>query len=266
MRVVPVADRLRACAGAAGWPAVLQRPPTQRLIRLNNRWSIPAALAHPAVMRAAPFAIFIAFLAVFPVVPEIAPEGIAWDLRWMQLLRAVSVIAALAWFWHSYGELGAPAGVDPRYWLLAIASGLAVFGVWIHFDEGWAVIGRAGGFDPTGADGRIDPALAGLRLAESALVVPVMEELFWRSFLLRWLDSRNFLAADPRRASPTAFLLSAGLFASEHALWFAGLLAGLVYNGLYVRTGKLWVVIAAHSITNGALGVWVLATRSWHLW
>ena len=225
-----------------------------------------AALAHPAVMRAAPFAIFIVFIAVSSLVPETGPRQAAWDLRWLDVLRAATVTAALIFFWRGYGELGAASDVKPRRWLLAIGCGLAVFVVWIHFDNGWAVLGRTEGFDPTGADGEIQLTLAGLRLAESVLVVPVMEELFWRSFLLRWLDARDFVAADPRRASPRAFALTAVLFASEHSLWFAGLVAGVLYNWLYKRAGNLWVPIASHAVTNGALGVWILATANWRLW
>jgi len=218
------------------------------------------------MVRVAPFAIFIVFIAVSSLVPEIGPQQAAWDLRWLDVLRAATVAAALIFFWRSYGELGVPGDVKPRQWLLAIGCGLAVFVVWIHFDDGWAVLGRLEGFDPTGADGEIRLTLAGLRLAESVLVVPVMEELFWRSFLLRWLDARDFGAADPRRASPRAFALTAVLFASEHSLWFAGLVAGLLYNWLYTRTGNLWVPIASHAMTNGALGIWILATGNWRLW
>jgi uncharacterized protein len=217
-------------------------------------------------MRVAPFAIFIVFIALSSLVPEIGPRQAAWDLRWLDVLRAATVTAALIFFWRGYGELRAASDVKPHRWLLAIGCGLAVFVVWIHFDDGWAVLGRTEGFDPTGADGEIQLTLAGLRLAESVLVVPVMEELFWRSFLLRWLDARDFVAADPRRASPRAFTLTAVLFASEHSLWFAGLIAGLLYNWLYKRTGNLWVPIASHAMTNGALGIWILATANWRLW
>jgi len=233
---------------------------------LNPRQRISAALAHPAVMRAAPFAIFIVFIAVSSLVPEIGQQPAAGDLRWLDVLRAATVTAALIFFWRGYGELGVPSDVKPHWWLLAIGCGLAVFVVWVHFDDGWAMLGRIEGFDPTGADGEIHLGLAGLRLAESVLVVPVMEELFWRSFLLRWLDSREFTAADPRRASLRAFALTAVLFASEHTLWFAGLIAGLLYNWLYTRTRNLWVPIASHAITNGALGIWILTTGNWRLW
>jgi len=217
-------------------------------------------------MRVAPFAIFIAFIAVSSLVPETGSQQAAGDLRWLDVLRAATVSAALIFFWRGYGELGVASDVKPHHWLLAIGCGLAVFVAWTHFDDGWAVLGPIEGFDPTGADGEIRLTLAGLRLAESVLVVPVMEELFWRSFLLRWLDARDFIAADPRRASPRALALTAVLFASEHSLWFAGLVAGLLYNWLYKRTGNLWVPIASHAVTNGALGIWILATGNWRLW
>src|SRR2546422_11270508 len=105
-------------------------------------------------MRVAPFAIFIVFIAVSSLVPAIGPQQAARDLRWLDLLRAATVTAALIFFWHSYGELGAASDVKPRRWLLAIGCGLAVFVVWIHFDDGWAVVGRTEGFDPTGEIGR----------------------------------------------------------------------------------------------------------------
>jgi CAAX prenyl protease-like protein len=217
-------------------------------------------------MRVAPFAIFIVFIAVSSLVPETGTRQAAGDLRWLDVLRAATVTAALIFFWRGYGELRVPSDVNPHQWLLVAGCGLAVFVAWIHFDDGWAVLGRTEGFDPTGADGEIRLTPAGLRLAESVLVVPVMEELFWRSFLLRWLDSRDFVSADPRRASPRAFALTAVLFASEHSLWFAGVIAGLLYNWLYTRTGSLWVAIASHAMTNGALGIWILATANWRLW
>lgn len=235
-------------------------------MRLNHRRQIAAALAHLGVMRVTPFAIFIAFLALAALVDEIAPQHAEWDPRWLNVLRTVAVTLALAYFWRGYRELGAAGAVKPHQWLLAIGTGLAVFLVWVSFDDGWAVVGSSKGFNPAGRDGGVDLTLAGLRLAELALVVPVMEELFWRSFLLRWLDAREFSTADPRRASPRAFAITAVLFALEHSLWFAGLIAGLLYNWLYMRTGNLWVPITSHAITNSALGIWVVTTGNWHLW
>ena len=104
------------------------------------------------------------------------------------------------------------------------------------------------------------------RFAILAAVVPVMEELFWRSFLMRWIDRRDFLGLEPRRVSATAVILASGLFALEHSLWVAGLIAGLAYAVLYMTTNNLRAPVLAHAVTNAILGLWILATGSWQLW
>jgi len=99
-----------------------------------------------------------------------------------------------------------------------------------------------------------------------ALAVPVMEELFWRSYVMRRIDSRDFLAKDPRGVSAAAFALSCALFASEHTQWLAGLLAGAAYGALYRRSRNLWIPIVSHTTTNGILAIWILATGNWQYW
>jgi uncharacterized protein len=214
----------------------------------------------PVLARVAPFGLFLAFMAVQPLL-----EGHV-DARWVVALRGVAVAGVLAYFWRDYTELTAGPAASAGQWLLAIAAGAAVFAAWLAFDSGWAAFEAGKPFVPLAADGSLDPVLVALRLFGLVAVVPVMEELFWRSFLMRWIDRRDFLAADPRRASGLAFLLSSALFASEHALWFAGLLAGVAYAALYARTGNLRLAIASHAITNGLLGAWILATHDWRFW
>ena len=210
-------------------------------------------MTSPALARIAPFALFIAFVAL--------PHG-----PWLTALRGVAVAGVLAFLWPRYTELRAAKAVPAREWLIAMAVGFAVFLVWIHLDHPWIAFDSGPGFDPRRADGGIDWALAGLRLFGLALVVPVMEELFWRSLVMRWIDARDFLAADPRRASWGAFVISSALFASEHALWAAGLVAGLAYSWVYKRSANLWMPIVSHTITNGTLGIWILATGNWRFW
>jgi len=172
----------------------------------------------------------------------------------------------LALFWPRYVELRGARGVQLRQWLVAIVVGLGVFLAWIQLDRQGVAFDAGPGFDPTAADGRVDPLLAGLRLFGLALVVPVIEELFWRSFVMRWIDARRFLALDPARVSAFAFAAAAGLFALEHSLWLAGLVAGVAYAWLYVRTRNLWVPILSHAVTNGVLGVWIVTTGNWRFW
>lgn len=63
-----------------------------------------------------------------------------------------------------------------------------------------------------------------------------------------------------------AVLLSSVVFGLEHSQWLAGILAGIAYGWLYLRTGNLWVAIVAHAVTNAGLGIWVLATGAWYFW
>ncbi|GAB4166581.1 MAG: hypothetical protein OHK0026_17400 [Rhodocyclaceae bacterium] len=214
-------------------------------------------------MRAIPFAIYVAFLPLGQALERLAP---GMDTRWLYALQVGLVTAALAVFARHYRELAGLRRLGRREWLLASVVGALVFALWIRLDSGWLVIGQSAGFDPRDAQGRIDPALALVRVAGAALVVPVMEELFWRSMVARWIDRSGFLDLDPRALSPRAIVLSSIAFGLEHSLWFAGILAGLAYGALYRVTGRLWVPVIAHAVTNAMLGAWVLGTGSWRFW
>jgi len=218
------------------------------------------------VPRIVPFAFYILFLVLDqPLSRLMATAGL--DARWLYALRAGLVAVLLVWLWRSYSELGWPIVISRRSWFTALATGTAIFALWLLPYPDWAVLGGGGkGFDPTGADGNIDPVLAVCRLAGAALVVPLMEELFWRSYLMRWLDKSDFLAVDPSQASWRAFAVTAALFAIEHHLWLAGLLAGVTYGWLYMAHRNLWVPVIAHAVTNAMLGVWVLHTGTWQYW
>ncbi|MBI3392868.1 MAG: CPBP family intramembrane metalloprotease [Nitrospirae bacterium] len=43
-------------------------------------------------------------------------------------------------------------------------------------------------------------------------------------------------------------------------------MAGVAYNLLLYRTGRLWPCILAHGVTNLLLAVHVLATGEWKWW
>ncbi len=222
-------------------------------------------LLSPAVVRILPFAAFMTFVIASSFLPEPAAGGSGWDMRFVYVLRTAVVAALLLAFWRHYSEL-AWMELKRCAWLPAVLTGMVVFVIWIALDQPWATMGEPAPFDPRKADGAIDWMITVPRLIGLAIVVPVMEELFWRSFIQRWIDTPQFLNADPRRASRRAFLVTAALFALEHNLLLAGLLAGLAYGALYLRSGNLWSPVIAHAVTNALLGAWILATGSWHLW
>jgi hypothetical protein len=231
---------------------------------LARQSSVLGPARNPALARILPFVAFILFIAAEKPLNDLAASFGA-DARWWYAIRIMIVTALLAWFWRSYVELRSLQGVRAGDWLLSVAVGVLVFVLWINLDLELLRFGDPGGFDPR-TDGAIDWGLALTRLAGAALMVPVMEELFWRSFLMRWIEKADFVRVDPRKLGVKALGISSVIFAVEHHLWFAGLLAGLAYGWLYIRTGNLWVPILSHVVTNGVLGGWILYTGSWRFW
>ena len=121
-------------------------------------------------------------------------------------------------------------------------------------------------FQPIDGQSRIEWPLVAVRWIGATLMVPVMEELFWRSFLMRWIERAQFERVDPHHVGLRAIVLSTFVFMLAHTLWLAAVLAGLAYAWLYVRSGKLWLPVIAHAVTNGTLGFWVVATGNWQFW
>ena len=218
-----------------------------------------------AWVRIAPFAVFMSLLALRGAAPGDGSWG--FDPRWIYAVTVLLVGGLLAVYWREYGELARQTLPDAREALLAAAVGLAVFGLWIHLDAPWMTIGQASAdFVPLTAAGTLDLPLLAVRLAGAVLLVPLMEELFWRSLLMRWIEQPVFEGVDPRRVGAKAVVLSTFVFVLAHTLWLAAAVAGLAYAWLYLRSGKLWLAVIAHAVTNAALGAWVIATGNWQFW
>ncbi|MEP7297166.1 MAG: CAAX prenyl protease-related protein [Burkholderiales bacterium] len=222
-------------------------------------------LSRAAVARIVPFAAFMVLLAARGAFPEDGSMGI--DPRWIYGATVMVVGGLLAWFWREYGELVPQTWPSLSELALAVGVGVVVFALWTLLDAPWMRIGEpSAGFVPIDAAGQLIWPLIALRWIGASLLVPVMEELFWRSFLMRWIDSPQFESVVPQRVGLKAIALSTFVFMLAHTLWLAAIIAGLAYAWLYVRTGKLWVPVIAHAVTNGALGVWVVWTHQWAFW
>lgn len=218
--------------------------------------------AGPIAVRALPFAVFIGWIAARPLLSGWV--GPAWA-PWLYAGQAGSALLLLLVFARHYEELR-QWSARTADWLWAVAQGVAVFVAWIHLDLPWLSLGQGAGVPPPQTAAGPDWAWLAIRLAGAALVVPVMEELFWRSFVMRWIQNPDFRALAPAAVGLRAILLSSLVFGVEHALWFAGVLAGLAYAWLYRRSGNLWVPIVSHALTNLLLGLWVIATGAWQFW
>jgi hypothetical protein len=223
----------------------------------------PLGLSSAALARSIPFVLFMGLLALRGALPA----GGALDPRWVYGLSVAIVGGALFWFWKDYGELARQNRPNARQTLWSVGIGVAVFGLWIHLDAPWMQLGEAtASFVPVNDQGQLDWPLIVLRWIGAALLVPVMEELFWRGFLMRWIESPQFETVDPQRVGLKAIALSTFVFMLAHTLWLAAIVAGLAYAWLYVRTGRLWCAVIAHAVTNGLLGIWVVHSGQWQFW
>ncbi len=206
----------------------------------------------------APFVVFLA-LRWLPLPPE-----------WLAPLRFLLVAATIAVFSRRVlpRRVGFPAA--------SILLGAAVCVVWIAPDLVWpgyrdlapfhnALTGIARSTLPLRLRGKA--WFIAIRMAESAVLIPILEELFWRGWLMRWLIRPEFESVPLGKYTAASFWAVALLFASEHGpYWDVGLLAGLAYNGWMVRTRNLADCILAHAVTNALLGAYVLFFNQWQYW
>lgn len=219
-------------------------------------------LSRAAWARILPFLVYLLFILVADVLGRLGVSEPA--LRWLYPVKIFAVVVTLVMCWHHYTELHT-VRLSPIWAGIAVLAGVVVFVLWISLSTGWMLIGSPTGFDPR-TDGQVDWLLVALRIAGAALVVPVMEELFWRSFLIRWLDNTDFESVDPGRVRLQSVAIGAVLFGFEHNLWLAGIVAGLAYSVLYMRQRSLWSAVLAHGVTNGILGVWIVQSGQWTFW
>lgn len=226
--------------------------------------NVVSALRSNAYKRILPFAVFIIFLLLADLISKYPIFAI--DVRYLYPAQILAVMICIAYYWSAYTELNY-SKIRFSELLLSLAVGVGVFFVWISFTQPWAVLEQAKSYNPyVGDSQQFDYFLLSFRLLGSALVVPIVEELFWRSFLMRWIDRSDFLSVKARQISLRAIIITAILFALEHIYWFSGLIAGLAYNLLYWRTGNLWLVIFAHAVTNAVLGCWLIWNQQWQFW
>lgn len=216
---------------------------------------------HPARPWVLPFAVFILFLAVGD------PLGLG---RWEFPLR-VAILAGVIWW-------GSREVLDLRmpYAAHSVLLGIAVFVVWIAPDVLWpgyrehwlfqnSLTGKVATSLPAGLE--TDRLVLTFRTIRAGLIVPIVEELFWRGWLMRWLIDNDFRKVPLGTFASGAFWITAVLFAVEHGpYWEVGLLAGIAYNWWMVRTKSLGDCILAHAVTNLILSGYVIATGKWFYW
>src|SRR4051812_26611373 len=212
-----------------------------------------------------PMAVFLSLLTVAALMRKsTGPFGLGSPEYWIYPVQTVLCGSLLLWFWREY-ELQAPRKV-----VFAIAVGLFVFVVWIAPQQFLGFAPRLIGFDPDVFNGRPPLFWANLaaRFLRLVIVVPLLEEIFWRGFFLRYLVNERFTAVAVGTFSWLSFAVVTLAFAVGHlrADWVAALITGALYNVVAYRTKSLSSCVVAHALTNLLLGIWIMRTGQWGFW
>ncbi len=223
-----------------------------------SRWSE----RYPSLQYVLPFALFLLFLSI----SSKHWIGAAWEAPlWVLVLAVVCYLCRPR-------ELS----IQPSHAFSSVALGLIVFALWILPD--YLIPGyRESSLLSNPVMGHLHSSIRpgdlqsswvlSWRTARAVLIVPIVEELFWRAWLMRWLVNTDFQKVPLGTYTPIAFWLTAILFASEHGpYWDVGLLTGIIYNFWMIRTKSIADCILMHLVTNAALSAFVIATAQWQYW
>ncbi len=210
-----------------------------------------------------PMAVFLAFTWVGGNWKSLYPHS--------YVAKAIITAAVLVIGWPCYTK------VSWRYWWLGVIVGIIGIFQWVgmqlwlqnHFvffkpSEDVFNPFAAGVFPST----TVAWSFVAVRIAGAVLVVPVMEELFWRDFLWRQIIAPNdFKLAEVGEFDWSAFLVVPVVFALVHGNWWAtSIVWALMIGGLLVYTKSLGACIIAHATTNLLLALYVLKYKDWAFW
>lgn len=176
-------------------------------------------------------------------------------------VKMVLVAACLLRFRKAWGK-----EIKPELDWAAIGAGVLVFFIWILPESVLPQV-TASRFNPYAyASGGWALLLIAVRLAGAVLVVPLMEELFWRSFALRYLIRDDFRKVPMGSFSRFSFIVVSIAFGFAHERWLVGIVAGVFYALVLYRSKNLFSPILSHAVTNLLLAIYVLGTHQWSFW
>ena len=233
----------------------------------------------PTLIRVVPFLVFLALTAAQGQLGESSRY-------WLYLLKTLAG-ASLIWVtWPFVKEMRF------RWTWDALVIGIVVFALWIGLDglypsvdalfravgcpwakwlglEHWCATPPKAA-PPWNPHTQFGPAAAWgfvcVRLVGSSLVVPGLEEVFYRSFLYRFIAEPKFETLPLNHVAWPSFLMTSAIFGFSHFEWLPGILCGMLYQSLVLCHNRLGDAMTAHAITNFLLGLWIVWKGAWHFW
>ena len=220
----------------------------------------------PTRAHIAPFAVFMLFLAASQWIAGLGRGEfvLEYPQYWVYPLQTVVCAIMLAMGWRQYRMAW------PRLWGFTVAIAVLVLAIWLAPQELFRAAPRLEGFDPTvfPPGSTLYRATVAFRFIRLAVIVPLVEEIFWRGFLLRYLVREDFENVPMGAFTAFSFIAVTLAFALEHTRpdWIPALFAGALFNAVALRTRSLSSCVLAHAVTNLLLGFYIMKTGQWGFW
>lgn len=193
---------------------------------------------------------------------------------WLYPIQTIACLALLFFYRRSYPwkpvrgiAVGVLAGiVGIALWLLPGFLHQR-FQIVFPFSDSLGFVDRSEGFNPVSESVLTAGWFWFTRLVRLVVLVPVMEEVFWRSFLMRFLadSKREFYESEFGQHSMAGLLVVTGMFVAAHqpADYFGAVCYGLLAYGVTIRTKSLVAVIVMHAVANGLLAAYAVVFHQW---
>jgi CAAX prenyl protease-like protein len=230
-------------------------------------------LAMPEIPRVLPFVLFL-------VLGSLQGKLFPGSEYWLYAVKTVLV------GWMLWALRGLLAEVKWTFSWEGLAVGVVIAALWIGlsghvptlgdiWDAGHKLItGKApepakpeAPWNPVaffGGNAALGWAFVLVRVLGRSLVVPPMEEVFYRSFFYRYIVSPKFNEVAFGQWHSVAFVVTSVIFGLAHPDdWLPGILCGAAYQWLVLRKQRLGDAMLAHATTNLLISIYAIATNQW---
>ena len=245
---------------------------TERPTTKDPAWMDDLVRAEPSAPLVIPYFAYLILLMANDAVPT----------KYLPVAIAVHTVIGLYVVWMFRRRL--PAMGRP-YWGLAIVAGLLAALGWVvgqHVLNGIHVGDYALGdrlylwpgerkiVDPheTYGSGAWFASYATMKIVRACTVVPIVEELFWRGFILRIFVSWNRPHQVPFGTFTWFSFLGSSLISTlQHPdNWGVSIGCWMFFNALFIWRRSFWLLTITHAVTNLALYLYVLRAGDWQFW
>ena len=192
-----------------------------------------------------PFGIYILTVPLFDFLFRI-------DSQLVYAIKSVIVFALIVYFWKSYK-------IKFKLDVISIIAGVVIFFIWVGMENLY----------PKLYDIEFRPATDTMllfKLFGFILAAPLIEEIFTRGFLIRFIANNNFEKVPMGKFTLPSFIITVLFFGFSHNRWLVGIIAGILLNFLYYRNKSVFSAIIAHLTANLLLAIYIVYNGLWHLW